>query len=140
MQRAGLRYTEVGPTVLFFSHAAADRVLLGTGTGAFGAATNFAAGSFPASVAVGDFNGDGRPDLVVANGGSNDVVVLLNACGFTGMATSSLSGSVAFQGRGAPGDARWAAPLSVKLFQPGTGTLVMRGAEIPQHFERLSRA
>src|SRR5262249_6417142 len=28
----------------------------------------YAAGTFPDAVAVGDFNGDGRPDLVVANG------------------------------------------------------------------------
>jgi hypothetical protein len=31
-------------------------ILLGTGTGSFGTATNFAVGSFPVSVAVGDFN------------------------------------------------------------------------------------
>src|SRR5262249_13592884 len=35
------------------------------------------AGSRPFSVAVGDFNRDGRPDLAVANGDSNDVSVLL---------------------------------------------------------------
>src|SRR5262249_48939931 len=33
--------------------------------------------SFPWSVAVGDFNGDGRPDLAVASSRSNDVSVLL---------------------------------------------------------------
>jgi hypothetical protein len=37
----------------------------------------FEAGSDPTSVAVGDFNGDGQPDLVVANQASNDVSVLL---------------------------------------------------------------
>ena len=52
-------------------------VLLGTGTGSFGAATNFSAGSLPISVAIGDLNGDGRQDLAVANNGSNNVSVLL---------------------------------------------------------------
>ncbi len=43
----------------------------------FLAAQNFATDTEPLSVAVGDFNGDGRPDLAVANFGSNSVSVLL---------------------------------------------------------------
>jgi hypothetical protein len=42
-------------------------VLLGTGTGSFGTATNFTVGSNPRSVTVGDFNGDGKLDLAVAS-------------------------------------------------------------------------
>jgi hypothetical protein len=42
-------------------------VLLGNGDGAFGAKARFAAGSAPSSIAAGDFNADGRPDLAVAN-------------------------------------------------------------------------
>jgi hypothetical protein len=38
----------------------------------------FAAGTEPFSVAVGDFNRGGKPDLVVANRSSNTVSVLLN--------------------------------------------------------------
>src|SRR5262249_13381873 len=45
-------------------------VLLGTGDGTFQAAVNYPAGSFPRSVAVGDFNGDGFLDLAVANVGT----------------------------------------------------------------------
>src|SRR5207249_10317895 len=52
-------------------------VLLGNGDGTFHAAKSFAAGTAPSSVAVGDFNGDGNPDLAVANAGSNDVSVLV---------------------------------------------------------------
>jgi len=37
-------------------------VLLGNGDGTFQAAVNYGAGSDPVSVAVGDFNGDGKPD------------------------------------------------------------------------------
>ena len=39
--------------------------------------TDFQAGANPFSVAVGDFNGDGDPDLVTANVNSNDVSVRL---------------------------------------------------------------
>ena len=43
----------------------------------FIARRDFAAGSVPNSVAVGDFNGDGVQDLAVANAGSNNISVLL---------------------------------------------------------------
>jgi len=52
-------------------------ILLGTGTGSFGPATNFAVGSYPSSVAIGDLNGDGKLDLAVANFSSNNVSILL---------------------------------------------------------------
>jgi hypothetical protein len=43
-------------------------VLLGNGSGIFRAAVNYTTGGFePDSVAVGDLNHDGKPDLVVAN-------------------------------------------------------------------------
>ncbi len=42
-------------------------VLLGNGDGTFQTPQNFAAGTSPESVAVGDFNGDGKPDLAVAD-------------------------------------------------------------------------
>jgi hypothetical protein len=38
--------------------------------------TDYAAETFPTSVAVGDFNGDNKPDLAAANAGSNTVSVL----------------------------------------------------------------
>ena len=44
----------------------------------FAAQQTFATGNNPRSVAVGDVNGDGRPDLIVANLGSTTVSVLLN--------------------------------------------------------------
>src|SRR6266478_1058354 len=46
-------------------------------TVSFVARRDFTAGSDPMSVAIGDFNGDGVLDLVVANEGSNNVSVLL---------------------------------------------------------------
>src|SRR5207237_771814 len=44
----------------------------------FQPAMNFAAGSGPFSIAVGDVNGDQLPDLVTPNSTGNDVTVLLN--------------------------------------------------------------
>ena len=52
-------------------------VLIGTGTGSFGAASNFTAGTAPIFVAVGDFNGDGVQDLATANNNSDNVSVLI---------------------------------------------------------------
>lgn len=54
-------------------------VLLGDGTGGFAPAAFLpaTAGVFPAALVAGDFNGDGKVDLAVANTGSNDVTVLL---------------------------------------------------------------
>src|SRR5205814_10347926 len=41
------------------------------------AAVNYAVGSFPHSVTVGDFDGDGKPDLATANENSANASVLL---------------------------------------------------------------
>ena len=60
-----------------FEGANSVSVLLGKGAGAFGAAKNFAVGSSPISVAVGNLNGDSHPDLAVANFDSHNVTVLL---------------------------------------------------------------
>jgi hypothetical protein len=54
-------------------------ILLGDGTGGFnGIPTKFNVGINPSSIAARDFNGDGFPDLAVANTTSNDVSILLN--------------------------------------------------------------
>ena len=50
-------------------------ILLNNGHGSFQPAQSFADGS-PSSLAVGDFNGDGKPDVVTVSGGN--VSVLLN--------------------------------------------------------------
>jgi CSLREA domain-containing protein len=53
------------------------------------AATNFGAGSSPFSVAVGDFNGDGKQDLATANQNSDNASVALgNGAGGFGAATN----------------------------------------------------
>ncbi|WP_273455337.1 FG-GAP-like repeat-containing protein [Nevskia ramosa] len=50
----------------------------GASNASFELSTRPAVGRSPASVAVGDFNGDGKPDLVVTNAGSTTVSILRN--------------------------------------------------------------
>jgi VCBS repeat-containing protein len=72
--------------------------------------TNFAVGDNPNSVAVGDFNGDGDPDLAVANAFAASVSVLLGGAGggfsaATNIATGGYPFAVAvgeFNGDGDP--------------------------------------
>jgi hypothetical protein len=70
-----------------------------TATGAtsptFSAKVDFTTGSNPGSVAVGDFNGDGKPDLATANVGSSTVSVLLNTTSM-GATTPSFASSADF--------------------------------------------
>jgi hypothetical protein len=63
--------------VLWFHSLVAGGSLHAQGV-SFVAHRDFAAGSSPRSVAVGDFNGDGIQDLAVANNGGNNVSVLIN--------------------------------------------------------------
>jgi FG-GAP-like repeat/Abnormal spindle-like microcephaly-assoc'd, ASPM-SPD-2-Hydin/Protein of unknown function (DUF1573)/FG-GAP repeat len=59
----------------------------------FGSASSPATGTYPQSVAVGDFNGDGKLDLAVANGGSSTVSILLgDGTGNLTMASSAAVG------------------------------------------------
>ena len=66
---AGLPSSSLGTTV---------SVRLGDGKGKFQAEVNYTVGTQPDSVAVGDFNGGGKPDIAVANLSTFNVSVLLN--------------------------------------------------------------
>lgn len=68
----------------FAAHAAT--LLLGKGDGSFDVARGarfvgsllFGAGTDPFTLAIGEFNGDGKPDLAIANLSSANASVLLN--------------------------------------------------------------
>ena len=63
-------------------------ILLGDGMGSFSAPVNFDVANNAASLAVGDFNGDGKQDLAVANSSTPNVSILLgNGTGSFGAAT-----------------------------------------------------
>ena len=53
-------------------------VLYGNGDGTFGPATYYADGATDWTLAAGDFNRDGHPDLIVADYQSNTVITMLN--------------------------------------------------------------
>jgi hypothetical protein len=67
----------------------------GASTPTFSAKTDFTAGTNPASISFSDFNGDGKPDMVVANYGSNSVSVLFNTT-TSGSATPTFSAKTDF--------------------------------------------
>src|SRR5262245_55844785 len=64
-----------------FFFAGSVSVLLGNGDGTFQAPRNFAVGVSPRSVALGDFNGDGRLDFAVGNTSSASVSLFTNTGG-----------------------------------------------------------
>src|SRR2546425_8463414 len=75
MTRTSARLSLLVVAILFLSSALP--IPAQAQTVSFIARGDFAVGPNPRPVAVGDFNGDGRPDLAVANDFSNDVSVLL---------------------------------------------------------------
>jgi len=54
-------------------------VYFGDNAGGFGSAVSYGVGAQPATVAAGDFDGDGHPDLAVANNANSFISVLLYA-------------------------------------------------------------
>jgi plastocyanin len=60
-------------------------IRLGNGNGSFSPtpAASYTVGSNPVAIATGDFNGDGKPDLAIANKNSSNVSVLVNTSNAT---------------------------------------------------------
>ncbi len=104
-------------------------VLLGNASGSFSAATGspFAVGASPAYVAVGDFNGDGRTDLVAATDGNN-LTLLLGGSAATSAVLSETASSIVADGISIPltlnvFDSAFNAPIGTATFLDGTTVL-----------------
>ena len=68
----------------------------------FAAKVDFTTGSGPLSVAIGDIDGDGKPDLAVANSNSNTVSVFRNTSSSGSISSSSFAAKVDFTTGSAP--------------------------------------
>ena len=65
-------------------------------TSSFATQVEYTTGSLPSCVAIGDIDGDGKPDVVVANSNSNSVSVLRNTSTPGSINSSSLATQVTF--------------------------------------------
>ena len=84
-------------------------------------------GTSPSAVVVGDFNGDGKPDIAVANSGSNNVSILL------GNGDGTLQAAVNFDAGNSPasiatGDFNGDGKLDLVVFKPGDFSHAVAGS------------
>ena len=96
----------------------AASVLLGNGDGTFQPAVSYPAGDEMSFLAVGDFNGDGKPDLVLSDTVRNNLVVLLN----TGVVSFSPTTPLNFHKQTV---GTTSTPQTVKLTNTGRTTLTI---------------
>lgn len=89
--KADLAVTNFGTTVSDFGNVS---ILLGGGDGTFQAPVSYPADKQPDFIAIADFNGDGKPDLAVANQQSGNLSIFLgNGDGtFRAVAGNALQG------------------------------------------------
>lgn len=105
--------------------------------GSFFPALNFATGSDPVFITIGDLNGDGLPDLVVANSNSHNVSILLQDPNHPGSflpaknyATGRFPNSIAIgdlNGDGRP-------DLAIATSGPGAVSILIQGPSLPGSF------
>ena len=92
----------------------------------FGTPTSYPVGTNPAAIVVGDFNGDGKIDIAVANTGSDDVSILL------GNGDGTFQAAVNYTAGNSPtdiavGDFNGDGKLDLAVFQPGASVSILLG-------------
>jgi hypothetical protein len=97
----------------------------GNGDGTFTLAGSYSVGNYPVSVALGDLNGDGRPDLAVANSFGNSASVLLNTGGAFSPATTYPVGAAPGGVRIGPADGDGDADLAVPAWSSYDVTVLL---------------
>ncbi|MBZ5651981.1 MAG: DUF11 domain-containing protein [Acidobacteriia bacterium] len=93
----------------------------------FAPATPYPVGTSPSAIVVGDFNGDGKSDLAVANFGSSNVSILVNKGDGTFQAAATSPAGTAPQAMAA-GDFNGDGKLDVVLINQGSPTSGTSGA------------
>jgi hypothetical protein len=121
-------------------------VLVNQGHGSFAPQETFATGSAPPALAIGDLDGDGDPDLAVANAASHSVIVLANCarsgvpfCAGDGSGTPCPCGN---SGQARHGCANSSSALGAKLAATGNAraaadTIVLEGSSMPPNTTAL---
>ncbi len=108
-------------------------ILLGDGTGNFTLASSTLVGNLPSSLAVGDFNGDGKSDLAVAAWG-NVLSILLQTPllgSYAALSPTSLTFATQLLGTSS-------APQAVTLTNNGSATLAISKAVVSPAFSQTS--
>ena len=118
-----------------YGNVASVSVLLGNGNGTFQPATEYVGvGSFPPSLAVGDFNSDGRIDMAVANPGNSTVAVLLQPRLVSGLNAILEPTNVTFAATQLVGTTSPVLPIQLSNY--GTMTLSIAGITTSSDFSQ----
>jgi len=104
-------------------------VMLGNGNGTFQKSANYSSFTLATDLAVGDFNGDHKPDVAVADfNGASAVDVLLNTGVVSFSPTTPISFNPQFLGT-------TSAPQQIKLTNTGTTTLSITSKRVSGPFQ-----
>jgi len=102
-------------------------IFLGNGDGTFQPGISVPVGNSPSSIAVGDFNGDGRLDIAVVNSADNTISILLQA-----PAAQTNPPALSF---GAQAVGTTSGSMQVLLSNTGSATMTVAGVQISGDYQ-----